>query len=298
MNNKFYTLTNDVIFKYVFGSERNKQILLSLLNSIMESAGNPQLTNLEYVNPINLKEYINDKITIMDLKATDADGRRYSIEMQVRGYEDFLNRIIYYNDRLYTEQLSKAEAYSTLNKAISVSILDFNLLPDNSSIHNIFRYLNLETKEELTDLKELHFIELLKYDKDKPRILMTKFEKWLRLIKFGEDFMENMPNNMDLDPEMILALQEMRKANANPMVRELIELREKAEHDEASRIQQALKTGREQGKIEGKIEGSYQQLVKTAQQLYSMGLDFSFIAKAVEISEAEIKKIIDGQRIN
>ena len=62
--------------------------------------------------------------------------------------------------------------------------------------------------------------------------------------------MENVPNNIDLDPEMILALQEMRKANANPMVRELIELREKAEHDEASRIQQALKTGREQGKIE------------------------------------------------
>ena len=56
MQEKFYTLTNDVIFKYVFGSERNKQILLSLLNSIMESAGNPELTNLEYVNPIKLKE--------------------------------------------------------------------------------------------------------------------------------------------------------------------------------------------------------------------------------------------------
>ena len=106
--------------------------------------------------------------------------------------------------------------------------------------------------------------------------------------------MDNLPNNIDLDPEMVMALREMCKANADSKVRELIELREKAEHDEASRIQHALKTGREQGKI----EGSYQQLVKTAQQLYSMGLDFSFIAKAVEISEAEIKKIIDGQRIN
>ena len=314
MQDKYYTLTNDVIFKYVFGSERNKQILLSLLNSIMVSAGNPELSSIEYVNPINLKEYINDKITIMDLKATDDNGRRYSIEMQVRGYDDFLNRIIYYNDRLYTEQLVKAEAYSTLNKAISVSILDFNLLPNNTSIHNIFRYLNLETKKELTDLKELHFIELLKYDKDKPRILMTKFEKWLGLIKFGEKFMDNVPNDIDLDPEMLLALQEMRKANANPLVREIIELREKAEHDEASRLQQALRTGRDEG-IEvgkkegievgkkegievGKKEGSYQQLVKTAQQLYSMGLDFGFISKAVEKPEDEIKKIIDGLRNN
>jgi len=106
--------------------------------------------------------------------------------------------------------------------------------------------------------------------------------------------MDNIRNNIDLDPEMILALQEMRKANANPRVRELIELREKAEHDAASRLQHALKTGREQG-IK---EGTYLQLVKTVQQLYSMGLDLGFIAKAVEIPEDEIKKIIDGQRIN
>ncbi len=106
--------------------------------------------------------------------------------------------------------------------------------------------------------------------------------------------MENVPNNMDLDPEMVMALREMCKANADPKVREIIKLREKAEHDEASRIQHALKTGREQGMK----EGSYQQLVKTAQQLYSMGLDFGFISKVVDRPEEEIKRIIDGNRNN
>ena len=103
-----------------------------------------------------------------------------------------------------------------------------------------------------------------------------------------------MNDFMELEPEMVMALREMFKANADPMVREIIELREKAEHDAASRLQHALKTGREQG-IK---EGTYLQLVKTVQQLYSMGLDFGFIAKAVEIPEEEIKRIIDGQRIN
>lgn len=103
-----------------------------------------------------------------------------------------------------------------------------------------------------------------------------------------------MDDFMELEPEMVMALREMFKANADPKVCELIELREKAEHDEASRIQQALKTGREQGFK----EGTYLQLVKTAQQLYSMGLDFGFISKVVDRPEEEIKRIIDGNRNN
>jgi hypothetical protein len=35
-------------------------------------------------------------------------------------------------------------------------------------------------------LLEYHFVELSKFDKDKPSMLRNKFEKWLHILKFGD----------------------------------------------------------------------------------------------------------------
>ena len=114
--------------------------------------------------------------------------------------------------------------------------------------------------------------------------------------------MDNLPNNIDLDPEMVMALREMCKANADPKVREIIELREKAEHDAASRLQHALKTGREQGFKEGfeigKTIGINEFNSNTALKWYKKGIDPKEIAEILEIELADVLEIIDGNRNN
>jgi len=102
--------------------------------------------------------------------------------------------------------------------------------------------------------------------------------------------MDNIRNNIDLDPEMLLALQEMRKANANPMVREIIELREKAEHDEASRIQQALRKGKEDGIAE--------LTFKSAIKCFNKGIAPKDIADILEIKLVDVLRIIEEHREN
>ncbi len=114
--------------------------------------------------------------------------------------------------------------------------------------------------------------------------------------------MENVPNNIDLDPEMVMALREMCKANADSKVRELIELREKAEHDEASRLHHALKTGRERGYKEGfetgnKI-GRNKYNSNIASRYYNTAIDPKDIADGLEINLEDILQIIDGNRNN
>ncbi len=120
--------------------------------------------------------------------------------------------------------------------------------------------------------------------------------------------MENVPNNIDLDPEMVMALREMCKANADSKVRELIELREKAEHDEASRLQHALKTGIEQGYKEGfeigrkegfeigKTIGINEFNSNTALKWYNKVIDPKDISDGLEIDLEDILQIIDGHR--
>jgi predicted transposase/invertase (TIGR01784 family) len=251
------SLRNDIIFKYVFGYEKNEKILRALLNAILGFEGNSRIVSLRFLNSINLSEYLKDKFSILDVKAEDNTKKRYNIEIQVRTDSSYIARAIYYHDKLYTGQLRRGNRFEKIHKTISISILNYNLLENERDLHNIYRYANIKTGSELTDLKEMHFIELIKFRKDTPRHLRTKFEKWLHALKFGEKYIEDpekMPAVLKMEEEIFMAINEMKKASADPKVRELMETREKALHDEASRLYQAKQQGIKEGMEKGKRE--------------------------------------------
>ncbi|GBK61223.1 hypothetical protein PbDSM24746_12270 [Paenibacillus macerans] len=64
----------DVIFKRIFGSERNKDVLLAFLNSTFREAGESPLTEIVLLNPYTEPDSPNDKQSIMDIKAKTAKG--------------------------------------------------------------------------------------------------------------------------------------------------------------------------------------------------------------------------------
>jgi predicted transposase/invertase (TIGR01784 family) len=271
-------LRNDVIFRAIFGYEKNEKLLISLLNAILGLTGDKKIVSLTFLNAFNIKEYLKDKLTILDVKAVDGTGVRFDVEMQVAPDKSYLQRIMYYLDRLFTEQLKQGDPYEKLCKAISISILDFIFFEEEGDLHNIYRFLNVKSKRELTDLKELQFIELPKFKKDKPKRDMSKFEKWLLALKFGEIYasdLENLPEELKEEEEIVMALHELVRASNDDMIREILEMRSKARHDEASRLYQA--------KMEGKED--------VAKNLLEMDMPIEKIAKATGISVEEIKKL-------
>jgi predicted transposase/invertase (TIGR01784 family) len=271
-------LRNDVIFRAIFGYEKNEKLLISLLNAILGLTGDKKIVSLTFLNAFNIKEYLKDKLTILDVKAVDGTGVRFDVEMQVAPDKSYLQRIMYYLDRLFTEQLKQGDPYEKLCKAISISILDFIFFEEEGELHNIYRFLNVKSKRELTDLKELQFIELPKFKKDKPKRDMSKFEKWLLALKFGEIYasdLENLPEELKEEEEIVMALHELVRASNDDMIREILEMRSKARHDEASRLYQA--------KMEGKED--------VAKNLLEMDMPIEKIAKATGISVEEIKKL-------
>ncbi|MFN8578921.1 MAG: Rpn family recombination-promoting nuclease/putative transposase [Candidatus Sericytochromatia bacterium] len=250
-------LRNDIIFKIVFGYQKNEKILISFLNAILDLENNHKIVSLTFLNTINIKEYINDKLTTLDVKVIDGNNKIYNIEMQVEDKRDYLKRINYYLDKLYTSQLKSGEPYDTLSKTISISILDYLYLEEEVDIHNIYRYLNIRSKKELTDLKEIHFIELPKFIEKSAENLNTRFEKWLYALKYGENHvydLDNIPSKLKEEEEIVMALNEMLKASRDDSVRELLEVKEKARHDEISKLHNA--------KLEGKIEGEQTGIAK------------------------------------
>ncbi len=127
-------------------------------------------------------------------------------------------------------------------------------------------------------MKELQFIELPKFKKDKPKRDMSKFEKWLLALKFGEIYandLENLPEELKEEEEIVMALHELVRASNDDMIREILEMRSKARHDEASRLYQAEMKGKED----------------VAKNLLEMDMPIEKIAKATGISVEEIEKL-------
>ncbi|MGD9940932.1 MAG: Rpn family recombination-promoting nuclease/putative transposase [Clostridia bacterium] len=121
-------LINDYIFKYVFGREESKDVLLDLVNAIMEDAGRSRIRNLTLGNPIQGRRSKFLKETVLDIRAEDEHDRQFDIEIQVNSNPYFVNRSLFYWAQLYSSQLDRGFTYGRLRPVICINILAFTLL--------------------------------------------------------------------------------------------------------------------------------------------------------------------------
>jgi len=54
---KYFGLTNDLLFKIIFGSKGNEKLLALLLNALLSLKGSQQIEELEILNPICVKRH-------------------------------------------------------------------------------------------------------------------------------------------------------------------------------------------------------------------------------------------------
>lgn len=284
-------LLNDILFKIVFGVQNSEPVLLALLNALLGYSKEQKIVEITIENPTLDKEYITDKGVVLDLKAVDGRGRWYNIEVQLEpegGREHYVKRSVCYLAKLYTDQLERGGTYGNMAKTISISLLDFVLFQDTDDLHSTF-HLKEKTKGFLlTDIIELHYIELKKFSIYKPRELRTPFERWLHILKFSEIYAgpngEPLPDNLLEEEGISMAIESLKKAYARDEVREMIKAREKARRDYLSSIEYATQKGIEQG-IEQERERKGREV---ARRMLAMGLTEEQVRQATGLSAQEI----------
>ena len=84
---------NDFAFKKIFGTEANKLSLISLLNAVL--CLSVPIVDVTIVNPYNMQDFLDDKLSILDIKAVDLNGAIYDIEMQLTIFEWLVQRILF-----------------------------------------------------------------------------------------------------------------------------------------------------------------------------------------------------------
>ena len=102
----YYIIQNFTLaFKKIFGSEPNKDLLISFLNELFR--GRKQITDLVY----NKNEHPgdNDEIggAIFDLLCTGDDGENFLIEVQRSSQANLKQRMLYYASRLISDMAPK-----------------------------------------------------------------------------------------------------------------------------------------------------------------------------------------------
>ena len=278
----------DIAFKKIFGVEENKDLLISLINSIV--GAEDQVVEVTLLNPYNPRNFATDKLSVLDIKAKGETGKLFNIEIQITDEADYDKRALYYWAKLYTEQLKIAEEYSVLSKAIGIHILNFTSIPDVDNYHNVFHIVEKKTGLQYFKDLELHTIELKKFCKTG----REKLDEVLAKIKVTLDIWvafltrhdlinrDNVPAQLD-NPELKKALHVLDVMNFGELEQQAYEERLKWMRIEAN----TLKKHEEKARAEG-AKAKELEITKTMLQ---KNMDAQTIAEITGLTIEEIESL-------
>jgi predicted transposase/invertase (TIGR01784 family) len=283
----------DFIFKLIFGNEKHPNILISFLNAVTQPKN--KITSVIINNTELEKKHIEDKFSRLDVKATTNKGEVVNIEIQLRNENNMIKRALFYMSKNYATQLKKGEDYSTISKTISINILRFKYLDEEENFHNAYRFKNIENRKELTDVMEVHFIELPKFNtqKEGQKIIenLKKMNKNVNMLEAWTLFLKK-PDSVtireleDSVPEIKEAKIELTEISADEKTRRLYEMREDAIRDRISSLTGAHKKGLKEGIEKGKVF----EKIEMAKKLILKGQKLEFIS---EITGLSLKKLLE-----
>lgn len=236
----------DFVFKRIFGNENRPNVLISFLNAV--------LTPVDPIKSVSLKDttieksHLEDKYSRLDVKAMTNKGEHINIEIQLKDEYNMIKRSLYYWSKLYEGQLESGENYQKLSRTICINLLDFNLL-NHSNFHSVYRLKDCRTNEELTDVMELHFIELKKM-KDVQRVedVKSKLEAWLYFINQPDSELVQELEKVEI--EIKEAKAELVRLSGDRKERERYEKRRESRLNEVSALAYAEEKGVKRRNIE------------------------------------------------
>ena len=244
---------NDYVFKRLFAEA--PELLVCLINDLRPDL--PEVTSLEVLNPNIEASELTGKYIILDVLAKDIAGNQYNIEMQVRRYNAWGQRSLYYLARMLSDQLNAGHEYQGLKAAVGIHLLDFDLFTETPA-QKQQAFWRFEMRDaHLPEVKlggelQLNILELKKADQIKQPQNTPIPEALSNWITFFEHWQEEaLMANIQHAP-IQQAMHRIKQLSADENAKRLAFVRERALRDEASLIYDAKQEGREEGELKAK----------------------------------------------
>ena len=244
---------NDFAFAKTFARPKNKVALISLLNAILQLER--PIEDVTIRNPFNFQDFADDKLTILDIKATDTQGRIFNVEMQLSVHLGLVERMVYYGCEVYTDQLRKGDDFSELNPVFAICILNSVLWRENPKVHHCFRMTDEESGRVLSNTIEIHMLELGWYNLTEADLNRANpVDRWLYWLLNAQRYEADQLRNLFPEPGLRAATESLVQIHEKTEDKLMYDAREKAIRNHKWAIHSSIEAGKIEGRIEGKIK--------------------------------------------
>ena len=296
LKDRYINPYTDFGFKKLFGTEINKELLISFINSLLH--GKEVITNLTYLNTEHLGTSEADRKAVFDVYCENEKGEKILVEMQRGLQQYFKDRSIYYATFPIREQAQRGDWDYQLKGIYIIGILNFTFdEKDDNYFHHEVQLLDNHTKEVFYDKLTFIYLEMPKFNKTEDE-LHTMFEKWLFVLRNLSRLMERPKA---LQERVFTRLFEAAEiAKFTKVEYEAYEDSLKAYRDWKNMIDTAMmiakkeghEEGRQEGREIGRKEGLKEKAIETARRMKTKGYPIEEIMLLTDLSEEEITQLL------
>mgnify|MGYP002673636551 FL=1 len=298
MIDKYINPHTDFGFKRLFGSEFNKELLISFLNAMFHGEQNVQ--NVTYLNSEQLGDRVDARRAIFDVYCENDKGEKFIVEMQNVYQEFFKDRTIYYSTFPIREQAQRGGDWDFhLNPVYTIGLLNFNFadgLENAKRWHHEVKLMEVDTHEVFYDKLTYIYVEIPKFDK-KETELVTMYDKWMYVLKNLSKLMQRPAALQERVFTRLFEQAEIAKFNKQDQklyedsmnaYRDIVNAIRTAEkkkyaEGEAEGLAKGLVKGRAKGLVEGRaeglVEGRAEGIVEVAKKMLDKGMAAALVAE-------------------
>ena len=284
MIKKDFIVLNDYFMRFLLAKEDSQNILKDLINYVRIDAGQEPLEEVIILNTFYLKESINGKESIVDVRAKTKSGETVIIEIQLCGNMDFVKRIFYYISKNIVNELKEGEDYKKLPRIISINLLNFNLdFGDEGKPHRCFKLIDTKNHNIDLDFIQMHIIEAKRFIEiiEKSTLDELKKNRLLTWMKFftSKNLRAIEKELMEANPIMTKVIEEYKRFTSDDKLMRAYDARD------AFLLGQKMMLNRE------REEGEKNKAILIAKNLKQMNMDNASISKATGLSLDEVEKL-------
>ena len=293
----FYT---DFAFKKLFGTEVNKDLLISFLNALLH--GREEITDITYLNAEHLGTQEYDRRAVFDVYCKNNRGEMFVVEMQKGEQQFFKDRSIYYSTFAIREQAPRGVWNYELKGVYTIGILNFCLsdMEQSKDFYHEIKLMDIDTKSVFYDKLTFIYLEMPKFTKTESE-LETLFDKWLYAIRNLASLMERPQTLQDKVFEHLFEAAEIAKYDCKERYeyeeslknyRDWYSVMQTAEIRGLEKgIEKGIKQGIEKGIKQGIEKGIEKGRTEVAKTMLAKGMDISTISELTGLSVDEISQM-------
>ena len=282
-------------FKYVFGRDENKDLMIGFLNLLLEPES--AIRDIRYLNTELLGDSPELRRCVVDVIATDALGNRYLVEMQNADDFTIRQRLVYYACRLIDQmgQHRQEWTYGQIKRVYAICLMNFTF-ERNATLREDYQLRNEKGDKLFSDLLTVIPLQIpcIKAKsaaecRKSYEVLLYLLQSMSRRMRTRDELLAEI-DGLDL-PEQTL---ETFRRVINTVEEDLTEAQRRDYEvglEEYVKTMGMIRTGRIEGREEGREEGRVAERRVIAKAMKENGAAPDFIEKCTGLKIAEIDQL-------